>query len=96
MSSDITQEETVVEESSFEDSSPDSGPELDLTDVITEEPVRRVTVLRVGMPSRCAVRDYERLLDELLNRPLLVDQAGLYVGFRLGFSFVTHSRQSPV
>ena len=40
MSSDITQEETVVEESSFEDSSPDSGPELDLTDVITEEPAQ--------------------------------------------------------
>ena len=40
MSSDITQEETVVEESIVEESSPDSGPELDLTDVITEEPAQ--------------------------------------------------------
>ena len=45
MSSDITQEETTMEETSFEETSSeqDSGPELDLTDVITEEPTQDYT-----------------------------------------------------
>ena len=43
MSSDITQEETAVEEAPVEDTTQDSGPELDLTDVVTDQPTQEYT-----------------------------------------------------
>ena len=43
MSSDITQEETTMEETSVEETTQDTGPELDLTDVITEQPTQEYT-----------------------------------------------------
>jgi len=43
MSSDITQEDAAIEEAPVEDTTPDSGPELDLTEVITDEPAQGYT-----------------------------------------------------
>ena len=43
MASDITQEDTASEEAPVEDTTPDSGPELDLTEVITDEPGQEYT-----------------------------------------------------